>query len=571
MNIFDLKSKIIESIKSEKNLDINRFIFYPDPNKGHLSIKLFPFAKMLNKKLDIIGEEFKTIILKLPGIKNVVFENGYLNIFLEDFILVDGLNYVSFKPVNKKVVVEFPSVNPNKPWHIGHLRNALLGESISRILEETGYDVERLNYINDLGLQVAESFYYYENYMEECNEKFDHCIGKQYVKAHSLVEESKEIEKKVRETLKRIEKGDKNARSFVEGVLKAQYETASSYDICSDKAVFESDLASLFESGLSLLKKNDSVYLSKEEKNKGCLVIRTEEKGNLTDEKILVRSDGTLTYTGKDIIFHLWKLGKLGGVKFSESSIPACKDKLLISNQQGVEINGNGDILINIIGIEQSYPQKVVRDAIKFMGYEHNKIIHLAYAFVRLKDKRFSGRKGTWIGFTADELLEEGKKRVIESYNTEETIAEKIALAAIKFAILRVSPKKEVIFDWDRVLSTEGDSGVYLLYSYVRALSVLRKSEKQPKEPELITREAVPLVMEMLRFREKIFESSTHYDPSILANYLLELSKLFHKFYSKVRIIGSKNEEGLLFILDSYKSIMELGMKLLGMEPIEKM
>ncbi len=564
----EIREEISKNIGSKIGVDISKFIFVPEFERGELSIKLFPLAKILKKDLKEVGEEVKGIVEKIEKVKEVELVGGYLNIKLRDEEIIKEMeNILKIENERGNITVEFPSVNPNKPWHVGHLRNALLGESISRLLEYRGYDVERLNYINDLGLQVAESFYYFKNHKEDCKEKFDHCVGKQYVKAHKVVEESKEIEKKVRELLKVIERGDGEARKFVERVVEAQYETAKRYGVCSDMAVFESDLASLFEKGLGMLREGKEVYLAKEGKNKGCLVIKTKEKGNLSDEKVLVRSDGTLTYTGKDIIFHLWKLGKIKGVKLREW-IDVCGKKILKSAKEGEEIERKRDLLINVIGIEQTYPQQIVKSVLEKFG-EENKLVHLAYAFVRLKESHFSGRKGIWIGYSADKLIEEGKKRMAEKHK-ESSKNEKIVLSAIKFAILRVSPKKEVIFDWDRVLSSEGDSGVYLLYSYVRANSIIRKSEKKEKLPSMV-REERNLVNHLLLFKDVVENSIKKYDPSILANYLLELSKNFHKFYGKVRVIGNEREEELLYTIKKYKEVMEKGMELLGIEVIEEM
>ena len=530
---------------------------------GDLTVKLFPLAKMKGKSFEEIAKELD--VESIEGIERKEVKGGYLNIWVRDDVILDSLEWENEKR-EEKVIVEFPSVNPNKPWHIGHLRNALIGESLARIYEEMGYKVERIDYINDLGLQVAESYYYFKRHGSKCNEKFDHCIGKDYVKAHKLVEENKEVEGEVRALLKQIEEGDEEARAFAEEVVKAQYKTAEAYRVCHDALIFESDLARLVEEGIKRLMESKAVEYVKEGKNKGCYVMRVNVEGE-EREKVLIRSDSTATYTGKDIIFHLWKLSRIDAIRYAPF-IESCGKVAYKSAKEGEAMEfGNADLAINIIGIEQSYPQAVVKEAIeKLLGKAP--IVHVAYAFVRLKESRFSGRKGTWVGYTADELLEEGIKRVMEK-TKDRGRAEKIALAAIKFGFLRVNPKKEIVFDWDRALSVEGDSGVYLLYSYVRASSIMKKAGKKGKKG--LAKEGRELALTMVKLKDAVREAARRYDPSIIADYLLQLSKLFHSFYSKVRVIGSKDEEELLYIVDKYREVMMKGLYLLGIDVVEEM
>ncbi len=528
---------------------IERFYFFPEYERGDLTIKVFHLKDKAN--------ELKEKLEKEGFIKEAIVEGGYLNIRFEDSFLIEWGEALlkslreGFSKEKEKVGIEYPSVNPNKPWHIGHLRNALIGEALSNILKKFNHTVVRINYINDLGLQIAESIYYFLNYNEEePKEKFDHFMGKLYIKAHKL---EKEKEKEIREFLQKMEKGEVDFRKIIEKVVESQYQTSKKFGVCSDVIVFESDLTELFKKGLEIIKKNPNVYYSKEKE--GCLVVNLE--GN---EIVLVRSDGTLTYTGKDVIFHLWKMGVLKGVKFKDSNL--CNAK--ISSKEGEEISLDCSLLLNIIGIEQRDPQKAVIGLVKKIGYD-KEIKHIPYAFVRLKEAHFSGRKGTWIGYSADELLEEAKKRV-KSKEEEE----KIALAGIIFAILRRSPLKEVVFDWDNVLNYEGDSGVYVLYSYVRANSILKKSGKKPTKPTSLKEERETF-LELLKLEDSLIKSYYSLDPSKLANQLLEVAKKFNKFYGKARIIGSEREEELLYFLSLYKSIMEEALKIINIKPVEKM
>ena len=560
---------------------------YPSTKEGfHLTINIYPLLKQQKtkgKSPEELGEKVKEVLSRLKGVEKVESVKGYVNVLFSLEELVDSLKAFSFEKKKKSVVIEYPSVNPNKPWHVGHLRNALIGLSLSRLLSFYGYNVISLNYINDMGLQVAQSYFYYlknKEKIKECKKKFDHCIGEQYVELAKRFEEDKEFEKKVRELLAKMEKGEEKVKEFALEVVKAQQKTADDYGICFSFFVFESDLSLLFEKGLKLLKENKALKYVEQGELKGCYVIQA-----LGKEKVLIRSDSTLTYVAKDIIFHLWKFGVLRGLRFSKSFSQACGEAF-ISSLEGEfldkEVFPSLEWAINIVGIEQSYPQQVVKEALKKLGVK-GELTHLAYAFVRLKEGHFSGRKGTWKGYTADELLEEGIKRVLEkNRDLSKEEAKKIALAAIKFAFLKVNLKKPIYFDWS-ILSPTGDTGVYLLYSLVRASSILRKAsyEQSHKEkdfniPSFSKQKLLPissLLYQLSLFDYVVEQASLSLDVSKIAEYALSLSKAFHSFYSSLHVLNAPEEqrEFLLYLVFTYKRIMEKALFLLGIEKVERM
>ncbi|MFH0927116.1 MAG: arginine--tRNA ligase, partial [Candidatus Micrarchaeota archaeon] len=415
------------------------------------------------------------------------------------------------KKGNLRVIVEFPSVNPNKPWHVGHLRNAILGDSLARVLEACGQNVQRMDYIDDLGLQVAQS-YWGKLHLEPVEapagcekyaKKADHACGWQYVQVAKRFAEDEEVAGQVRAILREMEDGSnktaREAREFAQEVVRAQYETAFSLGIYHDALVFESDVVrEVFEEGIEKIKKSGALVKQKGGKNDGCWVIplegTAEFEGLENADKILIRSDGTATYTGKDVAFHLWKFGLLaGGFEYCAFVEQPNGKTALKTCEKGKKADfGKADVIVNVIGVEQSYPQKVIAATLEKLGYgeEAKNYVHLAYEHVVLPEGKFSGRAGTWMkkegegtGFSADELIDEVEKRAYEritgdySQDGKKKISHAVGIAALRFSFLRSSSNMKIIFDADRALSLSGDSGPYLQYAYARAANILKKSK----------------------------------------------------------------------------------------------
>ncbi|MEW6035145.1 MAG: arginine--tRNA ligase, partial [Candidatus Micrarchaeota archaeon] len=436
----------------------------------------------------------------------------YLNFYLSDAayrsVLADVLKrkerYGSGRAKQGKVIIEFPSVNPNKPWHIGHLRNALLGDSVARLLEFDGHHVERMDYIDDLGLQVAQSLWGFLNFDSNPKGKFDTWLGHQYVGIAKRFEADKAVVEGVRDVLKHMEEGDneiaKAGRDLAEKCVAAQYQTAFDFGVYHDVMIFESDiLRTIFQEGILYIKENDAVVLEKEGKNAGCWVVRLgedfeKEFGKMENpDKVLIRSDGTAVYTGKDVIFHLWKFGKLPNFAYEPFMEQPNGKTAYKSSPRGRPMDfGGASGAINVIGVEQKYPQRVIVEVLRRLHFtrEAGSLHHLSYEHVGLPEEKFSGRKGTWVGFTADELLAEARRRVMEKIKPEvgpeekEAIAKVVGAGAIKFSFLRTSSDKRITFKWEEALSMEGDSGPYLQYAYVRAKGILGRAKDEPAPAE---------------------------------------------------------------------------------------
>lgn len=522
----------------------------------------------------------------------------YINFFFSEKFYADALEEIlkkgkSYGKGKKKgkAIVEFPSVNPNKPWHAGHLRNAILGDSVARVLAHAGWKVESLDYIDDLGLQVAQSLWGYMHLGKRPEGKFDHFLGEQYVEVAKRFESDEKVQAEVREILKKMEEGNneisERARWLAEECVKAQYQTAFSYSISHTALIFESDIMrTIFQEGLSLLKSSNAIILEKEGKNAGCWVVKLGERFQKMHDpdKILIRSDGTATYTGKDVIFQLWKLGKLRG-KFRYKPFirqPDGKFAFATGGESAKPFGGAG-LVINVIGSEQIYPQEVIREVLLRLGFveEAQSCVHLSYEHVWLPEEKFSGRAGTWKGYTADELLAESVRRAVEKIskdvpeNEKEAIARAVGEGAIRYSFVRTTPEKKLVFKWEEALSLEGNSGPYLQYAYVRARKIMEKAKDKPSPSPAYSfqPEEKRLIRELCLFPELIEKSASSFRPHLIADYAYTLAELFSKFYTIHPVLKSEESarKARLAIVKSFETVLGISLSLLGMPLPEKM
>ncbi|MBI5159162.1 arginine--tRNA ligase [Candidatus Micrarchaeota archaeon] len=589
-----------------------------------------------------------------PYLNFVLSEALYSRVLAQ--VLECSICFGSNASSKRKVIVEFPSVNPNKPWHAGHLRNAILGDCVARVLSFAGDKVERLDYIDDLGLQVAESVWGFERLNDKIAGKtagkrvpsgasessagfvgkFDHWLGAEYVEVTKRMEEDKQVALQVREVLKSLEEGTsktaKLGRELCEKCVRAQYETAFSLGIFHDALVWESDIvrSKLFENGLKKMLATGGVLKESTGDNAGCIVAKLsaleEFKDMKSPDKVLVRSDGTAMYTGKDVAFQLWKFGLVDAeLKFSKFSTQPNNSELFMSTSSGERKQfGKADVVVNVIGVEQAYPQKVVAEILKRMGFEQqaSNSIHLAYEHVVLPEGRFSGRQGTWKGFTADELIDEAKKRAKEqirekfkdlSEKEKEQIASVVGVGAIRFSFARVSPEKKILFEWEKALSFEGDSAPYIQYMHARASRIIEKTgtndkiqnfvlfvnenrssnlqyneEKTSQSESKTTRSSAPtsntfhfthaeerkLAKLLARFPFIVQQAAKQYRPHVIADYSLEVATQFGKFYNECQVLQEKNEKTKttrLALVHATKTVLHNALELLGVTAPERM
>lgn len=542
---------------------------------------------------------------------------GYLNATVDakayskqviEAVLKQGDEYCRSDAGEKaKVIVEYPSVNPNKPWHVGHLRNALLGDSVSNIMEACSYAVEREDYIDDLGIQMAESLWGYLNIPGNADKKFDTWLGEQYVEVNKRMKEG-DITNEINFLQKDMEMGDtanaKTARELAERCVSAQNQTAWSYRICHDVMIWESDImrAKLLERSMKILEEKGAVHKETEGKYKDCVVVDLEKlKGvakdfeNPSEEaKVLIRSNGTATYVAKDIAFHMWKFGMLDDdFKYSVFEEKQGNGKpLYTTGREGKQMNfGKVKMAVNVIGSAQRYPQLIMRSTFLLLDMKEisQNIMHLSYGEVGVEGGTLSGRKGGWMGegnsYTADHLLEEARKKVMEKVETskklkdgndKETIATAVALGAIKFEFLRIAPERKVTFSWTRALSFEGNSGPYCMYTYARAMRIMEKErfeKSSDQDFEMITHGIDFELVKLLGCAgETVEKACAELRPNVISDYLIGLCTIFSRFYEKMPVIkGGDAKNARLALVKCTSVVLKDMLRLMGIEAVESM
>ncbi|VVB99601.1 Arginine--tRNA ligase [uncultured archaeon] len=599
-----LKEKLASAIADAAGVSLEeaeRSIEMPKGQFGDVASSIcFSLAKREKKSPVELARNIAGKIRLTNWVEYAKAEGPYVNFLLSPAYyneLVSEVNgkkseFGKGKKKKGRTIIEFPSVNPNKPWHIGHLRNAILGDSVARVLEFSGENVERTDYIDDLGLQVAQSFWGYLTMGKKPAGKLDLWLGEEYVEASKRFEADEKVQGEVRALLKEMEKGEsKNAkacRKLVEDCVAAQYETAFKFSIYHDVLIFESDIVkTIFAEGLAMLKKNGAIVHETEGKNKGCWVpkMTSPEFASIeAPDKILIRSDGTATFTGKDVIFQLWMFGFLkddfGYAKFMHQ--PNAHDCHMSSPEGKPHDFGKASRVVNVIGMEQAYPQKVIREILSNMGYkkEAESSVHLAYEHVGLADAKFSGRQGTWIGYTADELYLEGMKRAEVKIKPEINGAERgaiataIASAGIRFAFVKTTPEKKIVFNWDIALSLEGDSAPYVIYAHARAHKIFAKAGEGKAAPLQLEQAEKELLKKVMVFDYVVAEAARQMRPHLVAEYCLDLATLYNKFYNVCPVIALEDEKtkaNRLAINFAALTVMKNALNLLGIEALETM
>jgi arginyl-tRNA synthetase len=590
----ELGTGLAETIRSLYGLEHAPVVELP-PRRA-LGDLAFPAALHLAKGLGRKPREIAAEIAaawRLPaGVRELKVEGpGYLNLYLDRPAFAARLlgapaaaGGVEGAPAGGKTIVEHTNINPNKAAHIGHLRNAVLGDSLVRCLRALGREVEVQNYIDDTGVQVADvvvGFVDVENRsvadVAALPEPFDYTCWDLYSRVGSWYEGDPSRPALRRETLHALESGQgeraEMGRLVARRIVVRHLATMARLGIGYDLLTHESDILALhfFDVAFERLKAAGAIALEAEGKNAGCWVMPLEgtaEFAGLEDpDKVIVRSDGTVTYVGKDIAYQLWKFGLLG----KDFGYRWWRDQgLWTTTTEGASDHpafGAAAAVVNVIDARQSYLQKIVRAGLEALGHaeEAKRSVHFAYEMVALspatakalgveveegKQAEMSGRKG--IGVKADDLLDrlEAKaKAEIESRNRDiekaelGKLAKEIAVAALRFFMVKATTTRLLAFDFDEALSFEGDSGPYLQYSLVRAKNIGRKLEAAGLAREVSSEEVAALSPELwsddlwelahavARTGDVVEKAAATLELSLVARHALELAQQFHALY----------------------------------------
>jgi len=597
----------------------------PDSALGDLASTIaFSLAKQQKKNPNAITAEMlpklKELVGTEPLIKSVEAKGPYINIFLDRGVFAKatmtsvtkkGENYgKSTEYSGKRALIEFPAVNPSKPWHIGHARNAILGDTLSNILECAGYDVVRLDYINDLGLQIAQLIWKLKTMgNQDAKEKYDHYLGHLYVEVQKAFDSSEEVEKEVREVARNLEDLEsdeaKLSGGMVERCVRAQYETAYRLGIFHDYQVWESAIAhsGLLDQARKMIVQNKNITKLEEGEKAGCIVADLsviDEFRDMKDPyKILFRSDGTRTYTGADVALQLWKFGLVEDpFYYTPFDIQPNNLDVLRTSLSGKKVNlGKFDIVLNVIASRQAHPQKMVYTILELMGYkrESENSHHIAYEFVGLEGEDFSGRLGTWIGFSTDDVLnkttelaeiEVNKRNPDESDEMKKEIANQVAVGAIRYFMLNASPDRKITFSWSEVLDFQGDAAPYLQYSLARAHRIIEKADSEADESldyQILSSDAeFELIKAISKFPEETLDVArsmkkdvwgTSFASNRLTSYGYGLATLFSKFYDSCPVLRAEPgvKEARIELVKTFITTMTNCLNLLGIPVVKRM
>lgn len=583
----------------------------PKLSMGDLATPMaIELARVLKKKPREIAEAVAAD-LQLPRlVASVSVEGaGYLNFRFDRAAFVgEYLRNPVAQPAaaGERVIVEHTNINPNKAAHIGHLRNAVLGDTLVRCLRWLGHHVETQNYIDDTGVQVADVVVGFQEllgedaaavqkHIDDSETRFDYFCWDLYSRVGKFYEETPGSDQKRRDTLHHIEKHEgetaKIAAMVAEAIVRWHIRTALRLGIEYDVLVKESDIIRLnfWSRAFELLKQSGAVVLETEGKHAGCWVMKltdaAEFAGLEEPDKILVRSNGTVTYVGKDIAYQLWKFGLIDR-RFDYREFSRYDDGRILweTTSTGADPSappfGHADKVYNVIDVRQSYLQKVVKEGLRLLGHEREAAnsIHFAYEMVALtpatavalgiavkeEDRakpylEMSGRKG--LGVKADDLLDELEQKAFESVSRsgkmedvpeaeQREIARTIAVAALRYFMLKYGRNKVLAFDFAEALTFEGDSGPYLQYSTVRVENIFRKMKERGIESglesaDLGSGEIADEMWELVRMSADtvsvVRRSVDSLELSTVTRHALELCQKFNSFYHKFPIMTEED------------------------------
>lgn len=601
------------SIESEPLLNIP-----PDKQFGDFSTNIaFSVAGNLKNNPITIATEIVSHI-NLPYIKKTeIVKPGFINFFIDQntFVLDVIKKYVlpieyemSEQNSDKKVILEHTSVNPNKAMHIGHLRNAVLGDAIVRLLKKAGYKIEAQNYIDDSGLQVADTVNAYLNLgqpFDPQKQSFDDYCWDIYSKINKLYETDEKLKQNRALILDAIEKGNneiaKTAEEVIAKILTCQLQQLDHLGIKYDLLVHESDIIkfNLWEVAFNKLKTIPNFIYEKEGKNKDCWVLKNDGDGG---DKVFVRSDGTKVYTAKDVVYHLWKFNLIDfDFKYIKSPITNLDyglSETSINGELCPQKFGHGDIVINLIDERQTYPQDMVKLSLKLLGYQKQvtNYHHIGYGLVNLSRETatklgvdtsdgsevyaMSGRKG--IGVKSKDLVnlvkETIKKEKIGDKEYDEQKITNIANAAVKFYMLKNHHLSPIIFDYKEATNLNGATGPYIQYSYARAQSILNKITTDLIDLQKIgnyeVNEQEYLLAKHLNDWHEIFISaSKSYTISYVSEYVLKLCALFNTFYHASPVLNA-DANTMAFrinLIKAYMNVLNENMQILGIDIVSQM
>ena len=590
-----ISSAVAEALKSLYGADVDATAIVPQTTKkefeGNLTIVVFPFLKMSKKAPEATAQEIGEYLAgNCEAVKSFNVIKGFLNITIEPKFWLGVLRHIEddadygFKkatPDSQLVMIEYSSPNTNKPLHLGHVRNNLLGYSLSRIMAANGYKVVKTNIVNDRGIHICKSMLAWQKWgngatPESTGKKGDHLIGDFYVEFDKHYKaEVKELEAKgmskeeaeaasplmqeAREMLRKWESGDEEVRSLWRTMNSWVYagfdETYKRLGVDFDKIYYESE--TYLEGKAKVLEGLEKGIMYRKEDNS----VWADLTADGLDHKLLLRSDGTSVYMTQDI----------GTAKLRYQDYPI-------------------DKMIYVVGNEQNYHFQVLALLLDKLGFKWGKdLVHFSYGMVELPEGKMKSREGTVVD--ADDLMDEMVNTAKEmsmqlgklndcSKEEADKISTIIGLGALKYFILKVDPRKNMTFNPKESIDFNGNTGPFIQYTYARIQSVLRKAAAdnisetfdnanvEPNEKE------ISLIQRLADFPALVEEAGKTYSPALIANYAYDLVKEYNQFYHDYSILREENADIRAFRLSLSRTVgdtVRRAMWLLGIDVPERM
>src|SRR5262245_23419809 len=622
----EIKQRFIDHVQNHYGHTLYQLVV-EQPPKTEMGDLAFPFcfelAKVVRKAPRQVATEIASSIGEIEGVAKVqVAGPGYINVFFQRNTFFKQLflskNAKTESTSIGKIILEHTNINPNKAAHIGHLRNAVLGDTFARLLRFSSRQVEVQNYIDDTGVQVADvvvGFQHLEKKslaeVQAISGKFDYYCWDLYAKVSSFYEQSPENAWLRGITLQHIEEGNNEtaelARHISHRIVECHLKTMQRLGVEYDLLPKESDILHLkfWNRAFELLKKHGAIHLETAGKNQGCWIMRVGDKsinetegpdrdesteGEHEEDKIIVRSNGTVTYVGKDIAYQLWKLGLLGMDFFYHPfhRYTSGHTAYMTNAEGNREVDnpsfGGGSEVYNVIDSRQAYLQNILIAGLRALGFEQqaDRSTHFSYEMVALsprccedlgiqlseEDKQrpyveVSGRKG--LGVKADDLIDTLIEKSLQEVSgrhadlpdeEKRQIATTIAISALRYFLLKYTRNSVIAFDFKEALSFEGETGPYLQYAVVRANNIFRKVQDDDPacsssaisqavadgsiDPFLakgIDDELWKLIYLAAQIETSVSLSIQMAEPATLAKYLFSLAQAFNNFYHKHRIM----------------------------------
>lgn len=570
-----IAAKASEAIKAVYGADVTPETLQVQPTRkefeGDYTLVVFPLLRITRQSPDVTGNALgEWLKANCPEVSAFNSVKGFLNLSLSNLYWKESLESIAANPdfgqlpsTGRRIMVEFSSPNTNKPLHLGHVRNNLLGASVSNLLTAAGNEVIKATLVNDRGVHICKSMYAWKERFngatpESSGKKGDHLVGDCYVEFAKMEKEDPSVMDKVHEMLVKWEEADPAVRALWqmmnEWVFAGFEQTYKALGISFDKTDYEHDTyllgKELVQKGLDM-----GVFVRDPDGSVWC-----DLTSDGLDRKLLLRSDGTSVYITQDL--------GTAERRFSEHKL---------------------DSLIYVVGDEQNYHFQVLKLILKKLGFSWaDCIYHLSYGMVELPEGKMKSREGTVVD--ADDLIEKMYQEARETSEESGKLAEMpeeekerlyriIGLGALKYFILKVDPKKKMLFNPKESIDFNGNTGPFIQYTHARIQSILRKAAEAGRkaavaqDAELSPKE-IRIVQLLSSYPQKVAEAAAAYSPALIANYCYELAKEFNQYYHDTSILrepDGKLLEMRLELISDTAAVLRAGMGILGIELPDRM